>query len=54
MAQNEEKTELPSDYKKQKAKNIDVAVWTVKNKEDYERVKGCADMYIFENEETIR
>ena len=23
-------------------------------KEDYERVKGCADMYIFENEETIR
>ena len=41
-------------YKKQKAKNRDVAVWTVKNKEDYERVKGCADMYIFENEETIR
>lgn len=41
-------------YKKQKAKNRDVAVWTVKNKEDYERVKGCTDMYIFENEETIR
>lgn len=41
-------------YKKQKRKNRDVAVWTIKNKEDYNKVKNSSDMFIFENEETIK
>lgn len=48
-------TEVDSSfYKKQKKKKRAVAVWTVKNKEDFEKVKNNADMYIFENEETIK
>lgn len=30
-----------------------VAVWTVKSKAEYEKIKDCADIIIFENEETI-
>lgn len=41
-------------YKKQKRKNRFVAVWTVRSKEEYQKVKDNADMFIFENEETIK
>lgn len=41
-------------YNKQKKKNRYLAVWTVKNKEEYEKVINKADMFIFENEETIK
>jgi len=41
-------------YYKQKQKGRYVAVWTVKNKEEYQKVKNCTDMVIFENEDTIK
>lgn len=41
-------------YKRQKRNNRAVAVWTIKNKEDYQKVENNADMFIFENEETIK
>lgn len=41
-------------YIKQKRKNRDIAVWTVKNKEEFEKVKDYTDMVIFENEDTIK
>jgi glycerophosphoryl diester phosphodiesterase len=41
-------------YKKQKNKKRFVAVWTVKSKGEYNKIKNNADMYIFENEETIK
>lgn len=40
-------------YNKQKKKGRAVAVWTVKSKEEYLKVKDNCDMVIFENEETI-
>ncbi|MBQ8379215.1 MAG: glycerophosphodiester phosphodiesterase [Clostridia bacterium] len=40
-------------YKKQKRKGREVAVWTVKSKEEYLKIKDICDMVIFENEETI-
>lgn len=40
-------------YRKQKRKNRGVAVWTVKSKEEYLKIKDICDMVIFENEETI-
>lgn len=41
-------------YKKQKRKDRDLAVWTVKNKDEYEKIKNISDMVIFENEDTIK
>ncbi len=41
-------------YKKCKKKNIDVAVWTLREKDAYIKVKDRADMFIFEKEETIK
>ncbi len=41
-------------YKKYKKKNIDVAVWTLREKDAYIKVKDKADMFIFEKEETIK
>lgn len=41
-------------YKKQKRKNRVVAVWTVKSKEEFQKVKSNADIFIFEKEETIK
>ncbi len=41
-------------YNKQKRKNRNVAIWTVKSKEEYEKVKNYTDMVIFENEGTIK
>lgn len=40
-------------YKKQKRKGRKVAVWTVKSKDEYLKIKDICDMVIFENEETI-
>lgn len=40
-------------YNKQKKKGRGVAVWTVRSKEEYLKVKDICDMVIFENEETI-
>lgn len=40
-------------YNKQKKKKRLLAVWTVKSKEEYEKIKNCSDIVIFENEETI-
>ena len=40
-------------YNKQKRKGRSVAVWTVKSKEEYLKIKDICDMVIFENEETI-
>ena len=40
-------------YKKQKRKGREVAVWTVKSKDEYLKIKDICDMVIFENEETI-
>lgn len=40
-------------YKKQKKKKRYVAVWTLKNKDDYNKIKDITDMVIFENEKTI-
>lgn len=40
-------------YQKQKKKGIAVAVWTVKSKEEYLKVKDCSDIVIFENEESV-
>lgn len=41
-------------YNKQKRKGREVAVWTVKNKEEYKKIENCTDMVIFENEDTIK
>lgn len=40
-------------YNKYKRKGKAVAVWTVKSKEEYIKIKDICDMVIFENEETI-
>ena len=40
-------------YNKHHKKNRTVAVWTVKSKAEYEKIKDYADIIIFENEETI-
>lgn len=40
-------------YNKYKRKGKAVAVWTVKSKEEYLKIKDICDMVIFENEETI-
>ena len=40
-------------YKKQKSKGREVIAWTLKNKEDYEKIRDNCDMVIFENESTI-
>ena len=41
-------------YAKHHKKKRIVAVWTVKNKFEFEKVKNNADIIIFENEETIK
>lgn len=41
-------------YNKQRKKNRYVAVWTIRNKEELEKVKNSCDMIIFENEETVK
>ena len=41
-------------YKKQKSKGREVIAWTLKNKEDYEKIRDNCDMVIFENESTIK
>ena len=41
-------------YLKQKNKGRDVIAWTLKNKEDYEKIKDFCDMVVFENENTIK
>lgn len=41
-------------YKKQKRKNRALAVWTVKSKDEYNKIKDISDMVIFENEDTIK
>ena len=41
-------------YLKQKNKGRDVIAWTLKNKEDYEKIKNFCDMVVFENENTIK
>ena len=41
-------------YKKQKNKGREVIAWTLKNKEDYEKIRDNCDMVIFENESTIK
>ena len=41
-------------YAKHHKKKRIVAVWTVKNKVEFEKVKNNADIIIFENEETIK
>ncbi len=41
-------------YQKQKRKNRDVIAWTLRSKEEYEKIKDCCDMVIFENESTIQ
>ena len=40
-------------YKKQKNKGREVIAWTLKNKEDYEKIRDYCDMVVFENESTI-
>lgn len=40
-------------YNKYKRKGKAVAIWTVKSKEEYIKIKDICDMVIFENEETI-
>ena len=40
-------------YKKQKNKGREVIAWTLKNKEDYEKIRDNCDMVVFENESTI-
>lgn len=44
----------PKFYKKHHKKGRQVAVWTVKSKEEYEKVKDMIDICIFENEETTK
>ena len=44
----------PKFYKKQHKKGREVAVWTVKSKEEYEKIKDYIDICIFENEETTK
>lgn len=44
----------PKFYKKQHKKDRQVAVWTVKSKEEYEKIKDYIDICIFENEETTK
>lgn len=41
-------------YNKQKRKQRDVIAWTLKSKEDYEKIKDLCDMVVFENEGTIK
>ena len=41
-------------YKKQKRKNRALSVWTVKSKDEYNKIKDISDMVIFENEDTIK
>lgn len=41
-------------YKKQKNKGREVIAWTLKNKEDYEKIRDYCDMVVFENESTIK
>lgn len=41
-------------YLKQKNKGRDVIAWTLKNKEDYGKIKDFCDMVVFENENTIK
>ncbi len=41
-------------YNKQHKKKRTVAVWTVKSKEEYSKIKDVSDIVIFENEETIK
>ena len=43
----------PEFYKKQHKKGRVVAGWTVKSKEEYEKIKDNIDICIFENEKTI-
>lgn len=40
-------------YKEQKNKGREVIAWTLKNKEDYEKIRDYCDMVVFENESTI-
>ena len=40
-------------YKKQKNKGREVIAWTLKNKEDHEKIRDYCDMVVFENESTI-
>ena len=40
-------------YKKQKNKGREVIAWTLKNKEDYEKIRDYCDMVVFENESAI-
>lgn len=41
-------------YNKQKKKGRKVAVWTLRDNDEYEKIKDYCDMVIFENEDTIK
>lgn len=41
-------------YNKQRKKGRMIAVWTVRDNNEYEKIKECCDMVIFEKEDTIK